>query len=94
MLSLPRPLWTSTKAPRRVARPNLRDFGGVVPPTSLITSLAHLSVFLLSPFPVSKSMAPSWGMSAWLGRLEFPLLMSVTCLSGPVHNSPFVFPKC
>jgi len=64
MLRCPRPLWTSTKAPRRVARPNLRDFFIVVGPvTLLMTSFVHPSVFLLSPFPISNSMAPSRDMS-------------------------------
>lgn len=92
MLRLPRPLWTSAKSPRRVARPNLRDYY-LIPP-SLMTSFARLSVSLLSRFPVSNSTAPSQGMAGWLGRLDFPSPMSVTSLSGPVHNSPLVFPKC
>lgn len=69
-------------------------FSSPITPASLMTSFACLSVFFFSLFLIGNSVAPSQDMSAWLGRLEFPLLMSLMCLSGPVHNSGFVYPKC
>lgn len=83
------------KCPKEMpqARPHLRDAFFLLLFPRFTDDLFCLSFCFPSP-PIPSSTAPSLSTSALPGSLGFPLLVSVTCLSGPLHNSPFVFPKC